>query len=290
MLTNDKRPMVEFTPKQWEMLLSRIKSPEFDKLTAVPTITQDEGQYVLIPHYERNNLANKFYTKCRFVDLQRRYDGEGMKAKWYYAIRTRRQGDFNAFRHFTNVTHIGGYAFVNNSLRSVIIPKGVTHIGGFAFMNNQLTSVTIPKGVETIGSHSFAENRLESVTIPEGVTHIWGPAFMNNQLTSVTIPKGVETIGEGAFRNNQLTSLTIPDSVVSIGIRAFANNMLTSVTIPEGVEIIGNFAFRRNLLESVTIPESVTSIGEGAFDKGVNIIRRAVSKGVEESKSSKLKF
>ena len=246
MLTNDKRPMVEFTPKQWEMLLSRIKSPEFDKLTAVPTITQDEGQYVLIPHYERNNLANKFYTKCRFVDLQRRYDGEGMKAKWYYAIRTRRQGDFNAFRHFTNVTHIGGYAFVNNSLRSVIIPKGVTHIGGFA--------------------------------------------FMNNQLTSVTIPKGVETIGEGAFRNNQLTSLTIPDSVVSIGIRAFANNMLTSVTIPEGVEIIGNFAFRRNLLESVTIPESVTSIGEGAFDKGVNIIRRAVSKGVEESKSSKLKF
>ena len=109
---------------QLQSLTKNINSNEFESLQVVERIEEDEGQYVPIQHYNfepkpldklrqaQQDEANKFYTKCRFVDLQRRYDGDGMKAKWYYAIRTRRQGDFNAFRHFTNVTLIGGWAFV----------------------------------------------------------------------------------------------------------------------------------------------------------------------------------
>ena len=86
---------------QLQSLTNSIQSEEFEPLQVVERITEDEGQYVLIQYYNfkpkpldklrqaQQDEANKFYTKCRFVDLQGRYGGEGMKAKWYNAIRTR---------------------------------------------------------------------------------------------------------------------------------------------------------------------------------------------------------
>ena len=259
----------EWIPKlsllQLQSLTKNINSDEFESLQVVERITKDEGQYVLIQYYNfkpkpldklrqaQQDEANKFYTKCRFVDLQGRYKGDGMKVKWYTAMRNRQQDD--AFRHFTNVTHIGDGAFRGKQLEVVTIPEGVVNIGVAAFMRNQLRSVTIPESVRSIGVAAFAENLLRSVTIPEGV----------------------RTIGDAAFRNNRLTSVTIPESVVNIGDAAFRNNRLRSVTIPEGVRSIGVAAFAENLLTSVTIPEGVVTIGEGAFDDDFVIVRRGAT-------------
>ena len=273
---------------QLQSLTNSIQSEEFEPLRVVERITEDEGQYVPIQYYNfeprpSDNLrqaqqdeANKFYTKCRFVDLQRRYEGDGMKAKWYNAIRTRRQGDFNAFSHFTNVTLIGGWAFYDNGLTSVIIPESVVTIGDGAFRNNQLTSVTIPESARFLGSSVFMNNELTSVTIPEGVVTIGGRAFYDNELTSVIIAEGVVTIGAWAFYENLLDEVTIPNGVQVIGDGAFVDNRLTSVTIPESVVTIGDRAFIDNQLRLVTIPESVT-LGEGAFDDDVEIVRRGAT-------------
>ena len=164
------------------------------------------------------------------------------------------------------VTTIGGIAFYDNQLTSVVIPDGVTTIGNGAFDKNKLTSVTIGNSVTTIGIQAFFRSQLTSVVIPDSVTEIGDTAFASNQLTSVVIPDGVTTIGEQAFDYNQLTSVTIGNSVTEIGESAFDYNQLTSVTIPNSVTTIGAKAFSNNQLTSVVIPDGVTTIGNGAFD------------------------
>ena len=172
------------------------------------------------------------------------------------------------------VTTIGGKAFCNNRLTSVIIPNSVTTIEGCAFSLNELTNVIIPDSVTTIGHNAFCNNKLTSVTIPNSVTTIESHAFDDNELTSATIGDSVTTIGIMAFGHNNLTNITIGDSVTTIGDHAFIGNSLTSVTIPDSVTTIGIMAFSNNNLTSVTIPDSVTTISSDAFS---NNFRKNVS-------------
>jgi len=162
------------------------------------------------------------------------------------------------------VTAIGGMAFLQKQLTSVIIPDSVTTIGNNAFAMNQLTSVIISSSVTSIGERAFDRNRLTSIIIPSSVTTIGERAFYDNQLTSVTIPNSITSIGRGTFYNNQLTSVTIPNSVTSIERSAFSSNLLASITIPSSVTTIGDSAFFSNQLTSITIGANV-EIHKDAF-------------------------
>ena len=111
----------------------------------------------------------------------------------------------------------------------VVIPSEiqgypVTSIGGSAFSNNSLTSVVIPNSVTSIGEDAFSNNSLTSVVIPNSVTSIGEFAFSNNSLTSVVIPNSVTSIGEFAFEDNPLTSITIENTSTTIGDCAFGIN------------------------------------------------------------------
>ena len=169
------------------------------------------------------------------------------------------------------VTSIGGWAFKNCVLTSVMIPDSVTNIACGAFSEcRSLASVTIPEGVTSIDGYAFRGcTGLTSVTIPDSVTSIDGYAFSGcTGLTSVTIPDSMTSIGGGAFSGcSGLTSVTIPSSVTSIGGGAFSGcTSLTSVAIPSSVTEIGGSAFSGCTgLTSVTIPDSVTSIDGYAF-------------------------
>lgn len=294
-LTLNKRRLPEFSPKQWETLTNRIQSPEFDNLTAVPTITQDEGQYVLIPHY-RDNLANKFYTKCVYVNLQQ-YDGAGMKQKWYHGVRANKE--IRYFQYFTNVSVIGQRTFEWHSpkLTEVTIPDSVTSIERLAFHANELAQVKIPDSVTSIGDFAFSTNLLKEVNIPDGITKISSGAFKDNMLQQIKIPDSVTIIKSEAFRYNKLKKVNIPDGVTTIGEFAFADNNITEIDIPDSVIWIKEHAFTNNDISDITVPEN-THVEDGAFwlhYGTVKIKRRksvntAVNKGVEESKSSKLKF
>ena len=70
----------------------------------------------------------------------------------------------------------------NQEITDVIIPeqiegKTVEEIGGSAFKNKSLTSVIFPNSLETIGGNAFSGTGLESVTIPGSVKTIGDSAF-----------------------------------------------------------------------------------------------------------------
>ena len=144
--------------------------------------------------------------------------------------------------------------FTSETLKEVVISKGVTCIGENAFTNcTSLTSITIPDSVTSIGDYAFQ---------------------ICTSLTSVTIPNSVTSIGDSAFYScTSLTSVTIGDSVTSIGDYAFYGcTSLTSITIPDSVTSIGDYAFYScYALTSVTIGDSVTSIGTYAFSDCYNL-------------------
>ena len=174
-----------------------------------------------------------------------------------------------------SVTTIGGFAFYNNDLTSVVIPNSVTIIAQDAFSDNLLTSVIIPDSVTSIGVQAFSINLLTSLIIGDSVTTIGRAAFYGAG------PRGTELDADGNRRpRHALTSVLIPDSVTNIGDWAFSNNGLTSVTIGNNVEIIGEYAFYSNdypefpsALTSVIIPDSVTTIGRDAFsDNGLSSV------------------
>ena len=171
------------------------------------------------------------------------------------------------------VTNIGNWAFSEcSSLTSITIPDSVTNIGAAAFDScGSLTSITIPGSVTSIGTVAFYNcSGLTSVTIPDSVTNIGAAAFDScGSLTSIVIPNSVTSIEPYAFSAcSSLTSITIPDSVTSIGNNAFDScSSLTSITIPDGVTSIESYAFYNcSGLTSITIPDSVTNIGAAAFD------------------------
>ena len=171
------------------------------------------------------------------------------------------------------VTNIGNWAFSEcSSLTSITIPDSVTNIGAAAFDScGSLTSIVIPNSVTSIESYAFSAcSSLTSITIPDSVTSIGNNAFDScSSLTSITIPDGVTSIESYAFYNcSGLTSITIPDSVTNIGAAAFDScTSLTSITIPDSVTSIESYAFCNcSNLTSITIPDSVTNIGAAAFD------------------------
>ena len=163
-------------------------------------------------------------------------------------------------------------AYMNSSVKKVVIEEGVTNIGNWAFSEcSSLTSITIPDSVTNIGAAAFDScGSLTSIVIPNSVTSIESYAFSAcSSLTSITIPDSVTSIGNNAFDScSSLTSITIPDSVTSIGNNAFDScSSLTSITIPDGVTSIESYAFYNcSGLTSITIPDSVTNIGAAAFD------------------------
>ena len=194
------------------------------------------------------------------------------------------------------------FAYDNDSLTSLTIPKSITSIGGGAFQNcsslNNLnfnavncddftynpsnyeyppfyscpiSTINIGDSVQRIPAY-FAYNldSLTFVTIPNSVTSIGKVAFCScSNLTSVNIPESVTSIKDSTFLGcSSLNSVSIPNSVTSIGTDAFRGcSSLTSVSIPNSVTSIGSSAFRDcSSLTSVSIPNSVTSIGSSAFD------------------------
>lgn len=191
------------------------------------------------------------------------------------------------------------------SVKSIVIGRGVTHIGEHAFEGcSQAKSISISDTVESIGYNAFENIGCREIDIPASVVSIDGnpfwlahrleafhvaeenPAYCDvdgilytkdkTELCSfpyarggdVIIPEGVTTIGEEAFLcNTDLSSVSLPDSLMEIKGEAFASCIaITSLEIPENVVSIGNAAFRGcDGLENITLREGLVSIGNNAF-------------------------
>lgn len=167
----------------------------------------------------------------------------------------------------------GGYPV--ETIKRVIIDKGITYIGShaFYFCSNITGDLVIPESVKIIGINAFADcyGFTGDLMIPESVTEIREGAFSNCRFTgNLIIPAGVKIIGSAAFSgcSEFIGNLVIPEGVILLGDSAFSGcyGFTGNLVIPEsitkiGTSVFGSCSFTGNLV----IPESVTEIGEEAF-------------------------
>jgi uncharacterized repeat protein (TIGR02543 family) len=88
---------------------------------------------------------------------------------------------------------IMGYRGLN---KDIVIPGKintwpVTCVGGWAFYDKNITSVVIPNSVTSISDAAFYDNKLTRVTIPNSVKYINGGAFWENDLIEIIIGNNV---------------------------------------------------------------------------------------------------
>ncbi len=143
-------------------------------------------------------------------------------------------------KRIINVLSTGQNGFRNKGLTSVIFSSSLTHIGGRAFQDNQLTSVIIPDNIISLGQFAFFNNSLTSVSIGNNVPNIPTGAFRNNQLTSVVIPDSVSFLGSWSFLGSNITSVVLGSGLTSIQQSAFFGCPITSITIGANVDINTN--------------------------------------------------
>lgn len=192
------------------------------------------------------------------------------------------------------IYQIGGGAFRNSTVRSVILPDTLKSILAEAFRNSSLESVVIPDNVTFIGREAFAytdirevtfsgtsklsvieqyafsgAKNLQTITIPASVTTMGTGVFMGSGLTEVFFAEGIRLseIPARAFAETKLTAIHLPDSVTLVDDNAFNNvQTLKEVTFGsnDGIRLMSN-AFYHTGLESLHIPANVTYIGEYCF-------------------------
>jgi hypothetical protein len=122
---------------------------------------------------------------------------------------------------------------IYENLRELVLPESVTKIAQYAFTDNLLTKVTLPKGLKEIPKGAFnACRRLGTINLPDGIEKIGKNAFLGcNNLTTVNLPASLKEIDEWAFNGcGELNNLSIPDS-------------LSSIKFPKGYADTDNSAF-----------------------------------------------
>lgn len=185
-------------------------------------------------------------------------------------------------------TEIPDYAFTNNSITSITIPKNVKRIGKAfrsnalteinlnegleviegSFVNARITSIDLPDSLLVIGREAFwCCTKLEYIEFPENLTEIGFYAFNRAGLQEIIFSENITYISRGAFVKCPLKKIVMPESVASIVDETFWDcEELEIVVIGGKVEEIGSVAFANcTSLETVVIPDSVTSISEDAF-------------------------
>ena len=174
-------------------------------------------------------------------------------------------------REYDN-TFFNNYAYIPNSLTSIITLKPIKHIPYQLFNNwTQLTSVEFNRGLEIIEGSAFKEcKNLTSVSFVDTISVINESAFQGcSKLNNIVLPSGLEKISNSAFNYCQsLSNIVIASGIKTIGNNAFANcPKLISLNLPNTIETISQSAFSWCTgLESINLPESLKTIGYAAFN------------------------
>ena len=135
---------------------------------------------------------------------------------------------------------IESWAFGNcTSLEKVSLGNGVQYIGGSAFENAAITSLVIPDSVETIESYAFSDcSKLQEVTGGLGLIRVGNNAFGSTPFFEEYVPlDGVIYLGNVIIRADVNGHFVVREGVVGIGATAFQGANITGITLPE----IGEF-------------------------------------------------
>ncbi len=198
----------------------------------------------------------------------------------------------------TNVTIMkDGVFFINTSLTSIKLPKGLENFWDNAFNGcTSLNNIEMPSTVKGIYNNVFLGcTSLTNVTLNEGCTTLGHHVFKNCPLATVTFPKTLNSIGENAFESTnlktvdllntqikslpngcfydckQLSDVKFPINLTYIGKNAFYQSPIASITFPPFLQTIDEWAFQYAKLANVVIPTTCNTIGQGAFSDNANL-------------------
>ena len=166
-----------------------------------------------------------------------------------------------------NVKKIGGGAFSNTGLKSLVLPASVKEVCNDAFSWCPITSVDLGK-VEKIGHGAFISTAIEELTIPATLTEVGIESFSwNFCMKKATFQNGCTKVFDTMFHGNEnLSEVILPNTITEIQDRAFQNcAKLENVTWPNKLERIGEQAFRFSGITSVVLPQTMKWIGNQAF-------------------------
>ena len=194
------------------------------------------------------------------------------------------------------VTSIGKEAFSTaTKLTEIVLPDSVTTIGPFAFhcndyannyLNSSLESVTLGKGVATVGDYAFAAcSNLESVFFTGSVPAIGENIFSDIPALTAYYPEGDATWTAEKRQNYGAETVTWVEKEKTMVANGNCGTNLTWTLYDNGeLEISGSglmadyrsaifvpwFEYRESI-QKVTIEENVLSVGNRAFSGCVNL-------------------
>lgn len=188
--------------------------------------------------------------------------------------------DISTYDFGGTLVNIGGYAFFNKGITSIVLPNTIRQIQRYAFAyNKKLAHISIPASTNYIANYAFYDTGIASLSFDgNNVKIIEQYAFaLTKNLKQVTIPSGVTRMGGYAFYGSGIEKLDFEDgcSLTEIPKAAFANTNLHTVRIPESVQVIGESAFRDNSnLASVDIvgADKLRILGNAFYNTGLSTV------------------
>lgn len=162
----------------------------------------------------------------------------------------------------------------------------IKQIGGYAFHNSNITSIILPSTLESIQRYAFAYSALENIQIPAYTSFIGQYAFFNTPLKTLTFEdnSALKKIEKYAFSfNKSLESFSLPASVSEIGSYLLYNSGVKTLTFAadSALTTISAHAFASTAIESVVLPDSVNYVDDSAFRDSVYL--KSVTFGAAEN-------
>jgi len=163
----------------------------------------------------------------------------------------------------------------DETLRDVIIPATVSigdntyavkAIGGGAFYDINLNSVVIEDGIETIESEAFWDSDgINKLVLPSTLKSIGDRAFTWAYISKLDLPEGLVKIGQNAFNScHNLKKVTLPSSLTEIGNNVFSNcnnlsAIISHIQVPFDVD---ENVFYSNSSATLYVPEGTKAAYE----------------------------
>lgn len=186
-----------------------LKEVEFDDGMHTVTGVCGSGDYKDVTGQENGFSGNVNITSITFED--------GSQITWI--------GD-HAFKNCLNLktinkvpdvlNEIKPWCFEGTALESVDLSNTqiTTMTDGVFFINTSLTSIKLPKGLENFWDNAFNGcTSLNNIEMPSTVKGIYNNVFLGcTSLTNVTLNEGCTTLGHHVFMNCPLATVTFPES------------------------------------------------------------------------------